>query len=104
MNKERIFELMADYLAQEITQAEQEELQELISSDPELAQQAQQLQGLWELMDKAFPADKGNSKVLQRVLQSIISENQDDELSEEDLDKAAGGIYKQRYDQDPYKK
>ncbi|MFW5993160.1 MAG: anti-sigma factor family protein [Desulfohalobiaceae bacterium] len=103
MNKERVFELMSDYLAHEITRAEQKELQELLDSDPELAQEAQKLQDLWELMDEAVTADESQAKALQQVWQNITSQSQEDELSEEDLEKAAGGIYTQKDDQDPYK-
>lgn len=104
MSKERLCELMTDYLAGEITQIEHKELQTLIDSDPELARQAQRLQDRWDLMDKAFPSDDRDAIALQRVWSNIGFDRLDGELSDEDLDKAAGGIYKQRYDKDPYKK
>lgn len=47
------------------------------------------------MIDKAYPADKSDPETLNRVLAKIKYE-QDDQLTEEDLGRAVGGISKDK--------
>ncbi|MFP4429509.1 MAG: hypothetical protein ACLFPB_09345 [Desulfovermiculus sp.] len=52
--------------------------------------QARELQRVWDKLEEAEPEPAQQDLVLQRVYQRIAAEH--DQLSDEDLDQAAGGV------------
>ncbi len=92
MDSENIIEKIMDYLAGELSHDEALHLMKLLESRPDMARHAKEIMSIWEDMDKAMAVEGDCASILQRVFERVVDEQDQDELSDEDLAKAAGGV------------
>ena len=100
MNRQELLEFMTDYLCEELSAQKEEELHNSLKSDPELTARAREIEKIWKDLEKAGPDRKELPEVLDRVFKHI-TDSEPDELSDQDLDMAAGGINSNPYKQNP---
>jgi len=93
--KDRIKQLI-DFLFQELGPEEEKELQEEIQANSELAKLKEQVESVLDMIDKTYSEAEKAPDILNRVLSKIMYE-EDDQLSDEDLGKAVGGISKDEF-------
>ena len=92
MTNEELIERIVDWLAGELTPQEEQELQEILGADLEMHRHTLDLLNIWGKLDRADPEEPDDSAVLKRVYQRVLQAQGQDQLSDEDLDKAAGGV------------
>lgn len=91
MDRDEILKQVTDALCGELDQEGEAELQAVLAADPALAAEARQLERAWQQLGKILGGEKPEQAVLTRVFDRIIRQNPA-ELSDEELDMAAGGI------------
>ena len=92
MTNEELIERIMDWLAGELTPREEQELQEILGADLEMDRQALELKRVWDKLEEDASEPAQQKTVLQRVYQRITEGQDQDQLSDDDLDQAAGGI------------
>lgn len=91
MNRNEILQRVTDSLCGELDREAGAELEAALAADPALAAEAGRLERIWQRLGMIPDEDRVDKAVLARVFARIV--NQDiAELSDEELDKAAGGI------------
>jgi hypothetical protein len=91
MDRDEILQRVTDALCGELNRVEEAALQAALAADPALAAEARQLSQVWQRLGKIQDEGKPEPDVLIRVLSGILRQN-DAELSDEELDMAAGGV------------
>ena len=92
MTNEELIERMMDWLAGELTPREEQELQEILGADLEMDRHALELEDIWGKLDRIEPEEPDDSSVLKRVYQRVLQAQGQGQLSDDDLDKAVGGV------------
>ena len=92
MSSDEMIERIMDWLSGELTPREEQELQDILGADLEMDRHALELEDIWGKLDRIEPEEPDDSSVLKRVYQRVLQAQGQDQLSDEDLDKAAGGV------------
>jgi anti-sigma factor RsiW len=90
MERDEILRRVTDALCGELDPAGMSELQAALAADPALAAEAGRLEGVWRRLALIPEGEKPERAVLSRVFESIVN-REPLELSDEELDQAAGG-------------
>lgn len=91
MNRNILYELIIDSLCGEISREQEKKLQLALDSDELLANKAKELEEIWNDLGQICFEPNQKQQTLDRVFRKIVA-SQDDELLDEELDKAAGGL------------
>lgn len=91
MNQDEILQRVTDALSGELSREEEAELQAALAADPSLAAEARKLSQVWQRLGKIAEEGRPEAAVLVRVLTGIIGHDPA-ELSDQELDMAAGGV------------
>jgi hypothetical protein len=91
MNRDEILQRVTDSLCGELDREAGAELEAALGADPALAAEAARLERTWQRLGMVLDEKRVEKAILVSVFARII--NQDiAELTDEELDKAAGGI------------
>lgn len=94
MTNEKLIAYILDWLAGELSAEEEQELATLLKAQPEMERHARELKALWDELEHALPVATDTTPVLERVYHRITLGHNQDTLSDEDLDQAAGGTFR----------
>ena len=92
MSSDEMIERIMDWLSGELTPREEQELQDILGADLEMDRQARELKRVWDMLEEALLEPAQQKSVLQHVYQLITEGLDQGQLSDDDLDQAAGGI------------
>jgi hypothetical protein len=90
MDRDEILQRVTDALCGELDREEMAELQAALATDPVLAAEAGKLEHTWLQLGEIIDEERQDQAALDRVFHRIVNRDQT-ELSDEDLDEAAGG-------------
>ncbi|MFP4427909.1 MAG: anti-sigma factor family protein [Desulfovermiculus sp.] len=93
MKNEELIEQIMNWFAGELTAAEVDDLMAALARHPDLQAHAHELKCIWDAMEQAMPPVQDETRILQRVYRRTVLGQDTSTLSDEDLDKAAGGIW-----------
>lgn len=92
MDRDEILQRVTDLLCGELGPEASAELDAALAANPDIAAEAQSLKLAWQQLGKLAEGPPPNQALLARVFNYIASRDIT-ELSDEDLDMAAGGIW-----------
>jgi len=92
MTNEVLIERIMDWLAGELTPQEEQELKGTLYANPEMHRHALELEDICGKLGRRDPEEFDDSSVLKRVYQRVLQAQGLGQLSDDDLDKAAGGV------------
>jgi hypothetical protein len=91
MDRDEILHRVTDALCGELDGEEEAQMQAALAVDPVLAAEARRLEMVWQRLGKVLDEEQQDRAVLTRVFDRIVEQHHS-ELSDEELEKAAGGI------------
>ncbi len=91
MDRDELLQQVTDALCGELDREGEAKLRAALDADPALAVEAAHLVRVWHRIGKILDEDQPGEAVLTRVYAAIIRQRPA-ELSDEDLDMAAGGM------------
>lgn len=91
MDRDEILHRVTDALCGELDEEGEAQLQAALAAAPALAAEARRLERVWQRLGKLLDEERQEQAVLARVFDRI-AEKHNAELSDEELEKAAGGI------------
>lgn len=92
MDRDEILQRVTDLLCGELSREALAELDAVLAADPDIAAEARSLKLAWQELGKMAEEPPPDRALLARVYSRIVSRDIT-ELSDEDLDMAAGGIW-----------
>lgn len=90
MERDEVLRRVTDALCGELNAEEEAQVRAALAADPALATEARRLESIWHELGRVRGDEQQVKAVLARIFDRILEQHQA-ELSDEDLDKAAGG-------------
>ena len=91
MDRDEILHLVTDALCGELDGEGEAQMQAALAADLALAAEARRLERIWQRLGKVLDEEQQEQAVLTRVFHRIV-ERHHAELSDEELEQAAGGV------------
>lgn len=91
MDKDKILQQVTDALCGELNGEGEAQMEAVLAVDPALAAEAGRMEKVWQQLDEILDEGEWEETVLARVFGRIV-EQHFAELSDEELERAAGGI------------
>ena len=93
MTDEKLIACIMDWLAGELSPEDRKEFADCLDARPDMDRHARELKTLWDKIEQVLPGSMDATPVLERVYRQITKHDQDT-LTDEDLDQAAGGTFR----------
>jgi len=97
ITRDQALQYVTDRLCNELDEQKHRYLQLYLARNPDLAEEVRELEAVWEAME-LLREDKSVLPPLPRLCKIVIKERESDELSEDELDWAAGGVGRLTFD------